>query len=97
MVSTGIRELRNGLSRFVRQAEAGERIAVTAHGRVIAELVPASRGSRTAVGKQRYDVLVAAGIIEPAVEPGLAMAAWPSIETPSGTVAQLIDSDRGEQ
>lgn len=96
MVSTGIRELRNGLSRFVRQAEAGERIAVTAHGRVIAELVPASRGSRTAVGK-RYDVLVAAGIIEPAVEPGLAMAAWPSIETPSGTVAQLIDSDRGEQ
>ena len=96
MVSTGIRQLRNGLSRFVRQAEAGERIAVTAHGRVIAELVPPGRGSRAPAGK-RYDALVAAGIIEPAAEPGLAMAEWPNIEVPSGTVAQLIDADRGER
>jgi prevent-host-death family protein len=96
MISTGIRELKNGLSRFVRQAEAGERIAVTAHGRVIAELVPPSRGSRAAVGK-RYDVLVAAGIIEPAADPDLPPAEWPAIETPTGTVAQLIDADRGER
>jgi antitoxin (DNA-binding transcriptional repressor) of toxin-antitoxin stability system len=96
MVSTGIRQLRNGLSRFVRQAEAGERIAVTAHGRVIAELVPPGRGSRAHAGK-RYDALVAAGIIEPAAEPGLAMMEWPNIEVPSGTVAQLIDADRGER
>ena len=96
MVSTGIRQLRNGLSRFVRQAEAGERIAVTAHGRVIAELGPPGRGSRAAAGK-RYDALVAAGIIEPAAEPGLAMTEWPNIEAPAGTVAQLIDADRGER
>jgi len=95
MVSTGIRALRNGLSRFVRQAEAGERIAVTAHGRVIAELVPPGGGSGTAVGS-RYDALVAAGIIEPAAEPDLVPVEWPRIETPGGTVAQLIDADRGE-
>jgi len=96
MISTGIRELKNGLSRFVRQVEAGERIAVTAHGRVIAELVPPSRGSRAAVNRQ-YDVLVAAGIITPAAEPGLLPGDWPRIDTPTGTVAQLIDADRGER
>jgi prevent-host-death family protein len=96
MISTGIRELKNGLSRFVRQAEAGERIAVTAHGRVIAELVPPGRGSRGVVRK-RYDALVAAGIIEPAADPDLPPVEWPRIETPTGTVAQLIDADRGER
>lgn len=96
MISTGIRELKNGLSRFVRQAEGGERIAVTAHGRVIAELVPPSRGARVAAGR-RYEALVAAGIIEPAAEPDLPPAEWPPIQTPPGTVAQLIDADRGER
>ncbi|MGA7538178.1 MAG: hypothetical protein WBW93_05375 [Steroidobacteraceae bacterium] len=52
---------------------------------------------RTELGGKRYDALVAAGIIEPAAEPGLAMTAWPNIEVPSGTVAQLIDADRGER
>ena len=40
MISTGIRQLKNNLSHYVRQIEAGKRIAVTAHGRVVAELVP---------------------------------------------------------
>ena len=33
MTSTGIRELKDNLSRYIRQIEAGERIAITAHGR----------------------------------------------------------------
>src|ERR1035437_4060082 len=40
MSSTGIRELKDNLSRYVRRIEAGERMAITAHGRVVAELVP---------------------------------------------------------
>lgn len=95
MVSTGIRELKNALSRFVRQAEAGQRIAVTAHGRVIAELVPPTGRAKAPVGK-RYEALIAAGIIEPAADPRLGLAEWPRIETASGTVAHLIDADRGE-
>jgi prevent-host-death family protein len=39
-MKTGIRELKDNLSRYIRRIEAGERISVTAHGRVVAELVP---------------------------------------------------------
>lgn len=46
MISTGIRELKNNLSHYVRQIEAGKRIAVTAHGRVVAEVVPPATGTR---------------------------------------------------
>ena len=92
--STGIRELKDNLSRFVRRIEAGERVAVTAHGRVVAELVPPAKGAR---GRQsRYDELLAAGILRPPVETGDPLADWPTLRLPAGTAAALIDADRGE-
>ncbi|WP_447003786.1 type II toxin-antitoxin system Phd/YefM family antitoxin [Saccharothrix isguenensis] len=36
----GLRELRHHAGEYVRRAEAGERIAVTDHGRVVAEIGP---------------------------------------------------------
>lgn len=95
MSSTGIRDLKNNLSRYVRQIESGKRIAVTANGRVVAELVPPPGGARRG-GARRYDELVAAGVIEPAVEPDTPLPSWPEIGAPVGTVADLIASDRGE-
>lgn len=95
MISTGIRELKNNLSHYVRQIEAGKRIAVTAHGRVVAELVPPSRGA-SATGTSQYEKLVTAGIIEPAAEPAAMAPNWPDIQLPPGTAAELIDSDRDE-
>jgi len=95
MSSTGIRDLKNNLSRYVRQIESGKRIAVTANGRVVAELVPPSGGARRG-SASRYDELVAAGVIEPAVEPDTPLPSWPEICAPIGTVADLIASDRGE-
>ena len=92
MISTGIRELKNNLSHYVRQIEAGKRIAVTAHGRVVAELIPHRHGA----GAGRYDALIAAGVIEPAAEPYSPLAAWPHIQAPPGTASQVIDADRGE-
>lgn len=92
MISTGIRELKDRLSHFIRQIEAGNRIAVTAHGRVVAQLVPpVSRSGALA----RYDELVAAGAIEPAVDGSASPVAWPDIRMPPGTAAALIASDRG--
>jgi prevent-host-death family protein len=93
MISTGIRELKNKLSHYVRQIEAGKRVAVTAHGRVVAELVPPGAGTG---GSSRYEELVAAGIIVPAIEHDEAPPEWPDIRLSRGTVAELIDSDRGE-
>jgi prevent-host-death family protein len=92
MASTGIRELKNNLSHFVRRIEAGERIAVTAHGRVVAQLVPP--GKTTKGRSTRYDELVDSGVIRPAMEAG--KPAWPDIRLRRGSVRELIDTDRGE-
>ena len=93
-MTTGIRELRDNLSRFIRRIEAGERIVVTAHGRVVAELIPpaASHAGRIS----QFERLVASGAITPAVESGDPLEHWPDIRRPAGTTAALIDSDRGE-
>jgi antitoxin (DNA-binding transcriptional repressor) of toxin-antitoxin stability system len=94
MTSLGIRELRDKLSHYVRRIEAGERIAVTAHGRVVAEIGPPERGGRSE--RTRYDELVASGLARPPLESGDPLADWPSLRLPTGTAASLIDSDRGE-
>lgn len=94
MASTGIRELKDNLSRYIRRIEAGERIAITAHGRVVAELVPP--GPDRKGGPGRFDELVASGVIRPPLESGDPTEDWPNIRLPPGTAAELIDADRGE-
>jgi antitoxin (DNA-binding transcriptional repressor) of toxin-antitoxin stability system len=95
MTSAGIRELKDNLSRFIRRIEAGERIAITAHGRVVAELVPP--GAKTkGRGPSRFDELIAAGVIRPPLEAGDPTEDWPELRLPPGTAAELIDADRGE-
>lgn len=41
MVEVGIKELRDGLSRYLRRVERGEHVRVTSHGEPIADLIPA--------------------------------------------------------
>ena len=94
VTSTGIRELKDNLSRYIRRIEAGERIAITAHGRVVAELVPP--GSKTMATSSRFDELVASGVIRPPLEAGDPTEGWPDIRLPAGTAAELINADRGE-
>ena len=97
MTSTGIRKLKDNLSRYIRRVEAGERIAVTAHGRVVAELVPPAKASKAGRrSRTQYDELIATGVIRPALEGGDPLQEWPDIRLPRGTAAHLIDSDRGE-
>jgi prevent-host-death family protein len=94
MVSAGIRELKSDLSRFIRRIETGERIAVTVHGRVVAELVPP--GTTTMVQSGRFEKLIASGIVRPPLEAGDPTEDWPDIRLPRGTAAELIDADRGD-
>lgn len=99
MLSAGIRDLKNNLSRYIRRLKPGEVIAVTDHGRVVAELrSPEGAATPAAPREARYARLVAAGVIRPAVERGDPLADWPSardVALPRGTVARLIDEDRG--
>jgi prevent-host-death family protein len=93
----GIRELKNNLSRYIRRIEAGERISITAHGRVVAELVPPASATSSREGRRsRFEELVAAGVIRPPIDAGDPTEGWPDIHLPAGTAAELIDSDRGE-
>ena len=94
-MDTGIRDLRDNLSRYLRRIEAGERIAVTAHGRVVAELVPPGSDGRRSAGT-RWDELIATGVLHPPAEIGDPFEDWPDIRLPPGTAAELIDSDRGD-
>ena len=94
-MKTGVRELKDNLSRYIRRVEAGQRIAVTAHGRVVAELVPPETAPRK-TRRSRWDELIAAGILHPPAEPGDLFEDWPDIRLPPGTAAELIDADRGE-
>ena len=94
-MAAGIRELKDNLSEYVRRTEAGERISVTAHGRVVALLVPvekAAHGRRLS----RLDDLVADGVVGLPVEEGDPLEHWTTIRLPKGTAAALIEADRGE-
>lgn len=94
MISVGIRDLKNNLSRYLRQVGAGKRVTVTDRGRVVAELIPPGpERSRTS----RYDELVASGVIRPAIEQGDPLVDFPSLGLPAGTAAALIDEDRGDR
>jgi len=95
-METGIRELKDNLSRYIRRVEAGERIAITAHGRVVAEMVPPGFREQAAE-TDRLGALVAAGIARPPLEPGDPTEGWPDIRLPTGTARALIDADRGER
>jgi prevent-host-death family protein len=94
-METGIRDLKNNLSRYIRRLEAGEPISVTAHGRVVAELIPPGSSTRTSP-KTRWEELIAAGVLHPPSESGNPFEDWPDIRLPRGTAAELIDGDRGE-
>ena len=94
MTFTGIRELKDNLSRYIRRIESGERIAITAHGRVVAELVPP--GAKTTGQPSRFDELVASGVVRPPLEAGDPTEGWPDIALAPGTAAKLIEADRGE-
>ena len=93
-METGIRELKDNLSRYIRRIEAGERVVVTAHGRVVAELVPPATHRQG--GTSQFHKLVASGVITLPREGGDPLEGYPEICLPPGTAAALIDLDRGE-
>jgi prevent-host-death family protein len=93
-METGIRELRDNLSLYIRRVEAGERVVVTAHGRIVAELVPPGAASRSQ--RSRFERLVASDTITPPAEDGDPLEGCPEIRLSRGTATALIDSDRGE-
>ncbi len=100
MISAGIRDLKNNLSRYIRRLGVAKRILVTDRGRVVAELrLPESVTGR-GYARPRYEALVKAGVVRPAAERGDPLEDWPTraeLLLPAGTAAGLLDEGRGDR
>jgi len=98
MKAVGVRELKAHLSRYLRDAQAGEVVLVTDRGRVIAELrgAPETARPESAVdrGLRLLGTRAALAVREP--HDPAAYAASPVRSAP-GTAQSLLDAERGER
>jgi antitoxin (DNA-binding transcriptional repressor) of toxin-antitoxin stability system len=97
--SVGIRELKDKLSAYVREVQAGEVVQVTDHGHVVAELRPPGEVEERDLtpAQVRHRELVARGIVRPAREKRtLKFTEMASLRLPRGTAQRILDAERGE-
>lgn len=66
MLSIGIRNLRNSLSRYLNLVKEGEQIIITDHNKVIARIIPAGEDDREHVLKEYLEDQIHSGGIEEA-------------------------------
>lgn len=85
MESVGIRELRDGLSRYLAAVRSGRTVTVTDHGRPVARIVPIDQPSP-------LERLIAEGVVQPAQE---GKRTLPEPVHASGSVTELIAEQRG--
>jgi prevent-host-death family protein len=83
-VNIGVRELRDGLSRYLAEVRAGHTVTVTDHGEPVARIVPIGVPSA-------LERLVAEGRVQPAVT---RKRPAPRPIKGSGTVSDLVDQQR---
>lgn len=86
-MEVGIRELRDGLSRYLAKVRQGQEIVVTDHGKPIARIIPQ--------GERAIDRLIAEGLLTPAREPKGEID-WDPIPT-SGSVSGIVTEMRQER
>lgn len=91
MVTIGVRELRQNASRYLRMVRAGERVAVTDRGTLVAYLVPAG-GSASIL-----DRLAAAGDYQPPAGSLLDLPAPPDRPAGSRPLTEVLAEQRDEE
>jgi antitoxin (DNA-binding transcriptional repressor) of toxin-antitoxin stability system len=97
MKTIGIRELKAGLSRALRDVAAGEVFLVTDRGRVVAELRRPDLAGATASPQDRaLQRLAASGHLRVAERPPGSTYRKSPLRSPKGLAQRLIDEDRGE-
>lgn len=94
---TGIREVKNNLSAYIREVKRGKVVRITDRGQVVAELRPPSASS----GEESiYEQLVDEGkVIAPSRPFDAKLVSLPRgrPKFPAGYVNELIDADRDER
>ncbi|HTE83177.1 MAG TPA: type II toxin-antitoxin system prevent-host-death family antitoxin [Dehalococcoidia bacterium] len=74
------RELRNNISRVLRDVEQGERVRVTVDGRPVADLVPISHGRRTFVPWETIEKILREAPLDPGFRDDIKAAAGGTID-----------------
>ncbi len=94
----GIRELKNSLSRYVRQAEAGDVVLVTDRGRVVAELWPPGHGERRTDIHPGLLEMERKGLIRLGTRPNhpSLYRRMPHLDLGGKTIEDLMDEIRGD-
>jgi antitoxin (DNA-binding transcriptional repressor) of toxin-antitoxin stability system len=96
--TTGIRDLKAHLSRWLREVQGGETVLVTDRGQVVAELRRPGAPERLVDPEQvRYSQLVERGTIRPAPDDDdRSWATWSGLGASTGTAKAVLDAERGE-
>lgn len=97
MTTVGVRELKNRLSHYLRLVRGGETLVVTDRGEIIAELKPPQ-----AAGSEDFPY---PGLLKLAQEGRVRLGtgnnpnSYPEADfsVPAGTVARLLEEDRGDR
>lgn len=98
MKTVGVRELKNRLSEYLRQARSGESVLVTDRGQVVAELTAPGQGASDAsvpaglLALARRNLLVIGAPADRTLYPAL-----PRTRRRKRTAAQLLDAARGDR
>ena len=96
MKTSSVREVKNRLSAYLRMVEQGERVAITHHGRIVAELVPPAHvPDKEANSGLRRRALTGSVRLGAANRPDVYPR--PAGRLPSRVVQDLLDESRGER
>ncbi len=92
MISVGVRQLKNGLTRYLRLVDQGEALLVTNRNRAVAVLKQPDRNSARSQ-EEKLAALVAEGKLLPAAKPG-PFKAFKPVSVKGKPVSRIIIEDR---
>jgi len=91
MITTGIREAKNNLSRYLAQVKAGEEVLITDRGRPVARIISEDRGIRTL--QETLAPLIRRGLIRLPTR-SLAKDNISPLRVPGKLVSEIVLEDR---
>jgi len=93
MLSVGVRELKNNLSRFLRSVKSGEEVVVTDHGKPVARIVQ-ERPEKPHSVEEAMQRMEAEGLITRAKKPLRKNIPIPP-KVPGKPLSEIVIEDRG--
>jgi len=93
--TVGIRELKNGLSEYVRRVRAGHGFAVTDRGQIVAELLPPRAAVADPRRRRTLAMLVQRGSLSVGARNGPGLYRALPRRLPRGRLRRLLDEARG--